>query len=158
MDGYGRQKSSQAQNAQRSKKTFFWFLIGIALLGCLFLAFSLLRPHRTGVVTNVGHITTQTAHTGTGIHRVEHKKYAADVRVKVKGTDERETVYYRTGNYAEFPEVGDEIEFAHSLLVGNTPYPEKWAVRAGISLLVMDAAVYVVYLLVQRRKNRERES
>gem|GEM_PF-5738319 len=138
----------------RNKRIFFGFLLGIAAVGCLFLAFSLLRPHSIGVVLSVGRVSQVTAHSGKGIHRSEHVRLAADVKVQVKGTSRRETVYYRVPNASYLPQVGDEVAFANSWLVGNTPYPELWAVWMGIALLGLDALAVLGYWIIRLRRGR----
>ena len=125
------------------------FLIGIAVVGCLFLALALLKPHQTGVVVSVGHVSSYTARTGRGIHASKHRRYAADVRVRVAGSANTETVYYRVGRVEALPSVGDEVTFADSFLVGNTPYPQMWAVRMGLLLLGLDLAALIVFLFLR---------
>ena len=133
-------------------RTFFYFIIGIAIVGLLFLAWALLRPHHTGVVSRVGHIGTATHTSGTGRHRHTRKGYSADVKVRLKDTGEIVTVHYRVGRKESIPAEGDEVEVANYALTGYGPYPEKWAVEMGLIMLGGDALVYVGYLIIQRRK------
>lgn len=119
-----------------------------------FLAFSLLIPHRAGIVTSVGKISRYTAHSGTGIHRSGHIRYASDVKVRVKDTNKIETVYYRVANPLKIPSTGDEVVFASYPLTGNGPYPQMWAVWLGAIMLVADVVVAAGYLIPRyRRKN-----
>ena len=148
-------KQNRQRDAQRTRKIFYWFIIGIAAVGCLFVVSALLKPHKTGVVTNVGRIRTYQTTTGRGRHRAKHTKYAADVKVRVKDSAETETVYYRVGNPDRIPAVGDEIEFGYSLAAGNTPYPEMGAVWVGIAILGADAAAFLAHLLAKRRRKRK---
>ena len=136
----------------QSHRTFFCFLIGIAVVGLLFVAWALLRPHHTGVVTRVGHICTATHTTGTGRHRHTHNGYSADVKVRLKNTGETVTVHYRVGRKESIPSEGDEVEVANYALTGYGPYPEKWAVEMGLILLGGDALVYAGYLIIRRRR------
>lgn len=135
------------------KPVIFYFLVGIAAVALFLLAFSLLIPHRTGVVTAVGRVSSYTVHTGTGRHSAGHTRYASEVKVQVKGTGERQTVHYRVDTPAQIPAVGDEIEFADYPLTGNGPYPEIWAVELGAIMLALDGAVAAGYLIWKRRKN-----
>ena len=135
-----------------------YFLIGIAIVAVFFLIFSLLIPHRTGIVMNVGKISRYTAHSGTGIHRSEHIRYASDVRVRVKESDKMETVYYRVANPLKIPSTGDEVVFATYPLTGNGPYPQMWAVWLGAIMLAADAVVTALYLIYRRHHNFERAS
>lgn len=147
------QRLLQERSAEKTRRVFFLFLIGIAAVGCLFVALALVRPHRTGVVTRVGRVSQYTVHTGTGRHRAGHKRYSANVRVQVKDTREQETVYYRVRDLDMIPQVGDEVAFSYSLLIGgNSPYPELWAVWIGVALLLMDGLALAGYLAAVRRK------
>lgn len=133
-------------------RTFYCFIIGIAVVGLLFVARALLRPHHTGVVTRVGHIGTATHTSGSGIHRHTHNGYSADVKVRLKDTGETVTVHYRMGKRESIPAKGDEVEVADHALTGYAPYPQKWAVEMGLILLGIDALVFVGYRIVQRRR------
>lgn len=132
-----------------------YFLVGIAAVALFLLAFSLLIPHRTGIVTAVGRISPYTVRTGTGRHSAGHTRYASTVKVRVVDTGERQTVYYRVDKPERIPNVGDEIEFADYPFTGNGPYPEIWAVELGAIMLALDAAAFAVYLIWKRRKNGE---
>ena len=75
--------------------------------------------------------------------------------ILVKGTDEKETVYYRVKDLSYIPQVGDEIQFSYSWLIGGcTPYPEYWAIWMGLILLALDGTVFVGYILVARKKKQ----
>ena len=136
----------------QSHRTFFCFIIGIAIVGLLFVGWALLRPHQTGVVTYVGHIGTATHTSGTGRHRHTRKGYSANVKVRLKDTSETVTVHYRVGKKESIPAEGDEVEVANYALIGYGPYPEKWAVKMGLIMLGIDALVFAGYLIIQRRK------
>ena len=136
----------------QSHRTFFCFIIGIAIVGLMFVALSLLRSHHTGVVTRVGHIGTATHTSGTGRRRHTRKGYSADVKVRLKDTGETVTVHYRVGKRESIPAEGDEVEVADYALTGYGPYPQKWAVEMGWIMLGIDALVFAGYLIVQRRK------
>ena len=140
-----------------NKKVFYGFIIGIAAVGCLFVLLALAKPHRTGIVTSVGHISERTYRTGMGRHAEKRGRYSADVRVRVKDTDQTETVYYRTGSREAIPQVGDEIEFAYTIGVGNAPYPQMGAVYTGAALLGLDLVVFLSYLIITRRRQRGQE-
>lgn len=135
-----------------SHRIFFRFIIGIAVVALLFVAWALLRPHHTGIVTRVGHIGTTTHTSGTGRHRHARKGYSADVKVRLKDTGETVAVHYRVGRKESIPAEGDEVEVANYALTGYGPYPEKWAVEMGLIMLGIDAMVYAGYLIVRRRK------
>ncbi len=135
----------------RSNRTFLCFVIGIAVVGLLFVTWALLRPHHTGVVTRVGHIGTTTHTTGTGRHRHAQKGYAADVKVRLQDTGESVTVHYRVGRRESIPLEGDAVEVAEYALTGYGPYPEKWAVKLGLIMLGIDALVFAGYLIIRRR-------
>ena len=153
----GEQRPDPAPDAPQSRKVFFYFLIGIAAVGLLFVALAVLRPHTTGIVTRVGRISQYGVHSGTGKHRTEHKRFRSDVKVQVKGTNEKETVYYRVKDPSYIPQVGDEVQFSYSWLIGgNTPYPELWAIWMGLILLALDGTAFVGYLVVAHKK-RQRE-
>ena len=135
-----------------TERTFLSILIGVAVVGFLFVVWALARPHTTGIVTSVGHIGTTTHTSGRGVHRHIRRGYAADVKVRAKDTGEVVTVYYRVGKKESIPAVGDEIEFAKYALTGNGPYPEKWEVKLGMIMLALDAIVFIAYLIVHQRK------
>ncbi len=149
---------TKKQTDGQAKKVFFLFLIGVAAVGVLLTAFSFLLPHRTGVVTYVGRVSRYTAHSGVGKNSSEHTRFAADVRVRVKGSSETATVYYREGDPENIPKVGDEIEFADYPLTGNGPYPQAWAVKTGLFVLGLDALAYTGYLIAALRKKRKAET
>lgn len=138
-------------NTQPSR-TFYYFIIGIAIVGLLFVVWALLRPHHTGVVSSIGRIGTTTHTSGRGRHRHARKGFSADVKVRLKDTGETVTVHYRVGKKESIPAEGDEVEVANYALTGYGPYPEKWAVEMGLIMLGIDALVFVGYLIVQRRK------
>ena len=135
-----------------SHRAFFGFIIGIAVVGVLFVAWALLRPHHTGVVTRVGRISTTTHTSGTGRHRHARRGFSADVKVRLKDTGETVTVHYRVGKQESIPADGDEVEVANYALTGYGPYPEKWAVKLGLLMLGIDALVFAGFLVFQRRK------
>ena len=135
-----------------SHRTFFGSIIGIAVVGVLFVAWALLRPHHTGVVIRVGRVGTVTHTSGSGRHRHTREGYSADVKVRLKDTGETVTVYYRVGKRESIPAEGDEVEVANHALTGYGPYPQKWAVKLGLIMLGVDALVLVGYLIIQRRK------
>ena len=135
-----------------SHRAFFGFIIGIAVVGVLFVAWALLRPHHTGVVIRVGHVGTVTHTSGSGRRRHAREGYSADVKVRLKDTGETVTVYYRVGKRESIPAEGDEVEVANHALTGYGPYPQKWAVKMGLIMLGVDALVLVGYLIIQRRK------
>ena len=137
------------------KPIVFYFLTGIAAVALFFIAFALLIPHRTGVVTAVGRVSSYTVRTGTGRHSAGHTRYASEVKVQVKSTGERQTVHYRVDKPERIPSVGDEIEFADYPLTGNGPYPEIWAVELGAVMLALDAVAAAIYLIWKRRKDDE---
>lgn len=137
-------------------RIFHSFIIGIAVVGLLFVAWALIRPHHTGVVTRLGHIGTATHTSGTGRHRHTRQGYSADVRIRLKDTGETVTVHYRVGRKESIPAESDEVEVANYALTGYGPYPEKWAVEMGLIILGIDALVYVGYLIMQRRQMSER--
>ena len=140
-----------------NQKVLYGFLIGIAAVGCLFVLLALAKPHRTGVVTSVGRVSEYGYRTGMGRHAAKGGRFAADVQVRVKGTGETETVYYRTGSREAIPQVGDEVEFAYSLGVGNAPYPQMWAMYTGAILLGLDLIVFLVCQVIRRRQRRGQE-
>ena len=144
-----------ANNPLRSLKTFFVFMICFAAVGLFFIASALLNPHKTAVVVDTGRISTYTSTTGRGRHRAEHTRYKADVKVRVKDTSEIVTVYYRVRSPESIPSNGDEIQFANSMLVGNTPYPQMWAVWTGVVLTGVAAILYVGYLIARYRKSKK---
>lgn len=149
------QRPALTPDVQHNRKVFFWFLVGIAAVGILFVALAVLRPHKTGVVTRVGRISQYEVHTGRGRHRRGHKRYRSDVKVQVKGTDEKETVYYRVKDPSYIPQVEDEVQFSYSWLIGGcTPYPEYWAIWMGLILLGLDGTAFVGYVLVARKKKQ----
>ena len=133
-------------------RTFFCFIIGIAVVGLLFVTWALLRAHHTGVVTRVGRIGTATHTSGTGRHRHTRKGYSADVKVRLRDTGETVTVHYRVGRRESIPAEGDEVEVANYALTGYGPYPEKWAVEMGLIMLGVDALVIIGYWMVRRRR------
>ena len=135
-------------------KTFFYFIVGIAVVGLLFVAWALLRPHHAGVVTRVGRIGTTTHTSGTHGHRRIRKSYSADVKVRLADTGESVTVHYRVGRKESIPAEGDDVEVADYALTGYGPYPEKWAVKMGLIMLGVDALVYAGYLIARRRSTR----
>ena len=116
-------------------RIFHSFIIGIAVVGLLFVAWALIRPHHTGVVTRLGHIGTATHTSGTGRHRHTRQGYSADVRIRLKDTGETVTVHYRVGRKESIPAEGDEVDVANYALTGYGPYPEKWAVEMGLIIL-----------------------
>ena len=145
----GREKKHNAeknigywQDPQRARKTFFIFLAAIAAVGLLFAVSSVIKPHRSGTVVFVGHVSQPSSHTGIGRHSVKHHTYSSDVKVRVKDSSETVTVYYRVGRASDIPEVGDEVEFAHSVLIGNVPYPQIWALKLGLYMLGLDLLVF----------------
>ena len=144
-----------ANNPLRSLKTFFVFMICFAAVGLFFIASALLNPHKTAVVVDTGRISTYTSTTGRGRHRAEHTRYKADVKVRVKDTSEIVTVYFRVRSPESIPSNGDEIQFANSMLVGNTPYPQMWAVWTGVVLTGVAAILYVGYLIARYRKSKK---
>jgi hypothetical protein len=149
------QQPAGAPDVRHNRKVFLWFLVGIAAVGILFVGLAVLRPYKTGVVTRVGRISQYVVHSGKGRRRGGHKRYRSDVKVLVKGTDEKETVYYRVKDPSYIPQVGDEIQFSYSWLIGGcTPYPEYWAIWMGLILLALDGTVFVGYILVARKKKQ----
>ena len=134
-------------------KTFYLFLIGIAAVGIVFLAFALLLPRHTGTVTRVGRISAHTDSWGRGRHRHARTVYASDVRVRPDGASGEETVYYRVSDPSAIPAEGDRVTYARTL-AGYTPYPEPWAVRTALLLLGADALVWGVSLIARRRAGR----
>ena len=144
-----------ANNPLRSLKTFFVFMICFVAVGLFFIASALLNPHKTAVVVDTGRISTYTSTTGRGRHRAEHTRYKADVKVRVKDTSEIVTVYFRVRSPESIPSNGDEIQFANSMLVGNTPYPQMWAVWTGVALTGVAAILYVGYLIARYRKSKK---
>ncbi len=147
---------SEAQRAQRAthgKTIFFAFLIGLAVVGCLFLAF-LLAPHKTGIVTSGGRVSSHTWYSGVGRHKSKNSGYASDVRVRIRDTGETVTVHYRVGNALDIPQVGEEVQVADYPLTGYGPYPEMWAVKMGALVLGVDMLLYIGYLVAAYRKKR----
>ena len=53
---------------------------------------------------------------------------------------------------ALYTERHPEVTFADSFLVGNTPYPQMWAVRMGLLLLGLDLAALIVFLFLRHRR------
>ncbi len=154
-NGLEEQRPTGTPDARQSRKVFFWFLAGIAAVGLLFVTLAVLRPHKTGTVTRVGRISQYVVHTGTGRHRSGHIRYRSDIKVQVKGTNEKETVYYRVKDPSYIPQVGDEIQFSYSWLIGGcTPYPEYWAIWMGLILLALDGTVLVGYILIARKEKQ----
>ena len=150
-------ETAQARNTRRSNRVFFGFLIGIAAVGCLFLAF-LLVPHKTGIVTSVGRVGEHAWYSGVGRHKSKNQGFSADIQVRVKDSTEMVTVHYRVGNELDIPLAGEEIEFADYPLTGYGPYPQMWAVKMGALLLGADALVYGGYLIAAYRKKQKAEN
>ena len=144
-----------AYDAAKTRKIFFIFLIAIAAVACLILALNLLRPHRTGTVVSVGRISSRTIHTGVGKNAREHNGYAANVKVRVKGSSEQVTVYY-SGRLSDIPQEGDEVQFGSSLTGGYSPYPERWALELGLYMLGADLLVWLGYLFYRWRQQRRK--
>ena len=140
--------------ANKSRKVFYYFLIGIAAVGLWFVASALLQHHQTGVVTRIGRISTTSHHVGVGKNAHDVKGWNAEVQVRAKDTGETVTVHYRVGRRESIPQEGDEIEFYNDLLVEYQPYPQMWAVKMGIALLGADLAVYTGFLIYNARKKR----
>ena len=151
-------ETKPSNNPLRSLKTFFVFMICFAAVGLFFIASALLNPHKTAVVIDTGRISTYTSTTGRGRHRAEHTRYKADVKVRVKDTSEIATVYYRVRSPESIPSNGDEIQFANSMLVGNTPYPQMWAVWTGVALTSVAVILYAGYLISKYRKSKKQEA
>ena len=126
-----------------------------AVVGVFLIVSALFAPHKTGIVTSVGRITTRNVSSGVGKNRSEHQRYASDVKVRVKDTSEKETVYYRVKNIESIPQVGDEIQFGYSLAVGNVPYPQMWAVWVGVFLLGLAAVLFGGYRINEYQKKRK---
>ena len=141
--------------AEKSRKVFYYFLIGIAAVGLFFLANALIRVHQTGIVTFVGRISTTSHHVGVGKNAHDVNGWSANVRVRVKDTGETVTVHYRVGRRESIPQEGDEIEFYYDLLTEYQPYPQMWEVKMGIVMLSADLAVYIGYLIYNARKKRK---
>lgn len=143
------------QNPLRGKyRVFYWLLIAFAAVGILCIGITLLRPHYTGTVLSAGRVTTGTARHGIGKNVNIRKFYSADVKVRRTDTGEVITVYYRAPSADNFPQAGDEVEFANTLLVGYQPYPQMWAVWLGLAILGGDLLVYLGFLIARRRKTQ----
>lgn len=145
-----------ANNPERSRKVFLRLVLLAAVAGAFLIVSALFNPHKTGIVTSVGRITTYKASTGVGKHRSEFTKYASDVKVRVKDTSDTERVYYRVRDLESIPQVGDEIKFAHSFAVGNVPYPQMWAVWTGVFLMGLAGVLFGGYKIDEFRKNKRK--
>lgn len=146
--------NAPANNPERSRKVFLLLVLLAAVAGVFLIVSAVFAPHKTGIVTRVGRITTREVSSGVGRHRSTHERYASDVKVRVKDTSETETVYYRVKNIESIPQVGDEIQFGYSLAVGNVPYPQMWAVWVGVFLLGLAAVLFGGFKIDEYRKKR----
>ena len=138
----------------QSRKVFCIILICFAVAGCLLLAFSLLPSHKTGTVISVGPTGTGLRQSGTGKNVHKHKTYHTTVRVLAKDSSQTDTVNINVRNVDDLPKIGDEIEYANYWLTGNGLYPGG-GVRIGIIILAADLFVFIVFLIIEHRKNRK---
>lgn len=146
------EQAKMSVNGWNTRRIFRALLILLAVVGCAFLLHDRLAPHRVGVVTRVGRVSTTTSQHGTGRHRHTYTRYKADVRVKAADTGETETVYYRVPDVSMIPAEGDEIQFSYDALTGgNVPFPTVWETRLGWFMLGIDAALWLLYWAMTRR-------
>ena len=130
------------------------FMLALGVAGCLMLLLTVARPHQTGVVTAVGHVSQRSYSSGTGRHASRRGGYASDVRVRAKDTGETVTVHYRVRTLEEIPAVGDEVEFADDPLVGYQPYPQHGFILLGAILMAAALAYFTGERIWKRRREK----
>ncbi|MBQ8095131.1 MAG: hypothetical protein IJ242_16385 [Clostridia bacterium] len=154
------QKVAKQETAAGMKKTgtgivlFYWFLALLAVAGLAFILLGFFSPHQTGTVISVGRISHNTVKSGMGIHAHRRIRYASDVKVKVRDSQETATVYYRVNDPSVIPSKGDEIQFTGSL-VGNVPFPRTGMAMTGMFILALDGVITMCIFIIRRKQKKK---